>query len=498
MYVCSPNREYVSGGYDEYDESNSNQTGSCMKFSSYLLLCTFLLSTYVFGQSPRDRAVDSLEKQLSDDDPTALGAELYPRDKRTETRLNIEEAEYLLWKNNLLLIAAKFQVDAKKAGILQAGLYANPNIFIDQSIFAEPTQRYFDTTRSGQSVVQIQQVFLLGGKIDKRVRVAEFNAKISEQEFYDLARALLTRLRRTYYTIYFYRKAVNFYDKSIASIEKTVESSELAYKRRAILQAELLRLRALLFFLKKEREDLGIKVYEREAELKVLLNDDKYRAADVAIFPMVEEPTLDQINPNSAKLAELVEKARENRPDLKVALQTLKYEEANLELQHANAIPDLAFGPTYNRGGTAFQNYWGVTAQLNVPLFDRNQGNIQAAEKAILVRKQELKNRILEVENEVAIAFQSARIKDALYRRFIDTYLKDYANLSLDMIMSYERKYITILEFADFFETYRTSVVEMLKLQTDRMEAIESVNYSVGLGIFLPKSSTPKTEPITP
>ncbi|TGK82392.1 TolC family protein [Leptospira noumeaensis] len=441
---------------------------------------------------------ESLSRQLSDENPgTSLGSSLYPKDVRYEKNLTLLQAESLLWTNNLLLIAGKFQVDAKKAGILQAGLYANPNVFIDQSIYAEPTQRYFDTTRSGQSVFQIQQVFLLGGKIDKRVKVAELNAKISEQEFYDLARALLTKLRRTYYSIYYYKKAVTFYDQSIFSIEKTVKSSELAYKRRALLQAEHLRLKALLFFLKKEREDLAMKVYEKEADLKVLLNDDNYRDARVTFLPTVDEKDLDTITPNQSKLEDLVELARENRPDLKVALQNLRYEEANLDLQHANAIPDLAFGPTYNRGGTAFQNYWGITAQLNVPIFDRNQGNIQAAEKAILVRKQELKNRILEVENEVAISFQSARIKDALYKRFIDTYIKDYGNLSVDMIMSYEKKYITILEFADFFETYRSSVVEMLKLQTDRMEAIESVNYSVGKGIFIPKSinqTNPKTE----
>ncbi|MCZ8155057.1 MAG: TolC family protein [Leptospira sp.] len=462
-----------------------------------VILLVIMVPAFLLAQpgSVLDKAEDTLERQLSNDSPTSLGSELYPEDRRKEIKIDLQMAETLLWQNNLLLIAAKFQIDAKKAGVLQAGLYANPNIFIDQSIFAEPTQRYFDTTRSGQSVVQIQQVFLLGGKIDKRVRVAELNAKISEQEFYDLARALLTKLRRTYYTIYFYRKALNFYDQSIASIEKTVSSSELAYKRRAILQAELLRLRALLFFLKKEREDMGIKVYEKEAELKILLNEDQYREAAIAFYPAVEEPSLDKIYPNQSKLEDLIDKARDNRPDLKIALQTLRYEEANLELQHANAIPDLAFGPTYNRGGTAFQNYWGVTAQLNVPLFDRNQGNIQAAEKAILVRKQELKNRILEVENEVAIAFQSARIKDALYRRFIDTYLKDYARLSLDMIMSYEKKYITILEFADFFETYRTSVVEMLKLQTDRMEAIENVNYSVGYGVFLPAPSKSNSKP---
>nr|WP_244594346.1 TolC family protein [Leptospira ryugenii] len=445
---------------------------------------------YAQEESPTERAVDSLERQLSIQGTGQLGSPLFPNDRYVDQSLDMETAETLLWKNNLLLIAAKFQVDAKKAGVVQAGLYANPNIFIDQSIYAEPTQRYFDTTRSGQSVFQIQQVFLLGGKIDKRVKVAELNAKISEQEFFDLSRALITKLRRTFYTIHFMRKALNFYDQSIASIEKTVSSSELAYKRRAILQAELLRLRALLFFLKKEREDLAIRTYEKESELKVLLNEDKYKPAYITFIPKVDERDLDLIKPNDSKLDDLVNYARDHRPDLKIALQTLRYEEANLELQHANAIPDLAIGPTYNRGGTAFQNYWGVTAQLNVPIFDRNQGNILAAEKAILVRKQELKNRILEVENEVSVAFQSARIKDALYRRFIDTYLKDYANLALDMIMSYEKKYITILEFADFFETYRSSVVEMLKLQTDRMEAIENVNYAVGYRIYVPTKSS--------
>lgn len=458
----------------------------------YNKVAIYVLLLAVTSILPEEKGVaqanEALRRQLSAENPKlSLGADLYPDDQRYSKEIDLETAESLLWKNNLLLIASRFQVDVKKAGVLQAGLYANPNIAIDQSIFAEPTQRYFDTTRSGQSVVQIQQVFLLGGKIDKRVKVAELNAKISEQEFYDLTRALVTKLRRLFYSIYFYKKAVVFYDQSVASIEKTVESSELAYKRRALLQAEHLRLKALLFFLKKEREDLAIKVYEKEAELKILLNDDLYRDARVEFLPKINEKQLDKIVPNQVKLEDLVEIARENRPDLKKALQTLRYEEANLELQYANAIPDLSFGPVYNRGGTAFQNYWGVTAQLSVPVFDRNQGNIQAAEKAILVRKQELKNNILEVENEVAVAYQSARIKDALYKRFIDAYIKDYGSLSLDMIMSYEKKYITILEFADFFETYRSSVVEMLKLQTDRMEAIENVNYAVGKGIFIPK-----------
>ncbi|TGK43789.1 TolC family protein [Leptospira andrefontaineae] len=406
--------------------------------------------------------------------------------ERTQVRLELAKAEELLWKNNLLLLASKFNIDARKAGIEQAGLYANPNIFVDQSIFAEPTQRYFDFTRSGQTVVQIQQVFLLGGKIDKRVRVAELSAKMSEQEFYDLARALITKLRRTFYFIHYYRDAIAFYDKSLIALEKTVNSAELAYKRRAVLQSEVLRLKALLFFLRKEREDLRIKVLEKEADLRVLLNEDSYKSQSVAIVPVLDLDFVEKATIEGLKLDNMLAKAREYRPDLKKAVQALRYEEANLELQHANAIPDLAFGPMYNRGGTAFQNYWGITAQLNIPIFDRNQGNIKAAEKSIQVRKQELKNLILEVENDVSVALATAKAKDDLYKKFRNTYTSDYANLAEDMILSYEKRYISILEFADFFETYRSSIVEMLRLQTDRMEAIEGVNYSVGTGLIVP------------
>lgn len=328
---------------------------------------------------------------------------------------------------------------------------------------------------------------MLGGKIGKRVRVAELNARMSEQEFYDLARGLVTKLRKLFYAIYYYRQAISFYDQSLEALGRTVASAEMGYKRRAILQAEVLRLKALYFFLKKEREDLNIRILEREADLRVLLNDDSLRNPETKIIPEIVEENLDLLEPARFKREELLEVARNKRPDLKKAVQALRYEEANLELQHANAIPDLAFGPMYNRGGTAFQNYWGITAQLNVPIFDRNQGNIKASEKAVLSRKQELKNTLLEVENEVAVSIETARVKDELYKKFKNTYTKEYTDLSKDMILSYEKRYITILEFADFFETYRSSIVEMLKLQTDRMDAIEGVNFSVGQGVLIPK-----------
>ena len=397
--------------------------------------------------------------------------------------LTMMEAESLFMKNNLLLLAAKFQIETKRALIIQARLYANPNIFMEQNTFNDKTDRIVDFTRNGQTVVQIQQLFLLGGKIDKRIRVAEINTKISEERFSDILRALKLELRSNFLSIYFLRDALKFYDKSTESLRKTVDYSERAYLNRTLLLSEVLRIKALLFFLEQERTEILVQIKEKESSLRVLLNEDSIYGKN--IIPVIDERKLDSINPEIYKSNEVLELAIEYRPDLKAAIQSVKYEEANLALQKANAIPDLSFGPVYNRAGTYIPNYFGFTAQLNVPIFDRNQGNIEAAEKAILERRSGLQNQRITVENEVIIELTRAVEKNKIYNQFKGKFTEDYGNLATLMISNYQKRYLTIIEFADFFETYRNTIVNILKLKTERAESFERLNYVTGKSIIV-------------
>jgi outer membrane protein TolC len=238
--------------------------------------------------------------------------------------LTLKEAEETFLKNNLLLLAAKFEIDVKKAGIIQAKLYANPNISIDQNVFNDNTYRYFDTTRSGHTTVQIQQLFLLGGKIEKRTKVAEINKAISEQQFFDLLRALKFELRSSFFAIHFLRQSIQFYDGSIAALRKTVSSLEKAYEKRAVLQAEMLRLKALLFFLENERTEAVVQIRQKEASLRILLNSPEL--ANANFVPKIDPKGLEEVKLSDLKLNKVLEDAFENRPDLKVAIQALKLE----------------------------------------------------------------------------------------------------------------------------------------------------------------------------
>lgn len=412
-------------------------------------------------------------------------------DERKEHRLTLAEAEKAFLERNLMLLAAQFQIEAKRALIIQAGLYANPTVALEQNLYNQKTDRWLDASEHGSTIIQVQQLILLGGKIDKRIKLAEINRAISENQFYDVLRALKFELRNTFFSLHFMRESIMYYDQTIEALGKTVRSAEVALARRAITKAEYLRLKALNYFLRNERANLMVNVRLKEVNLRVLMN--RPDLADYQILPVVDEKLLEEIAANDLNLRQLVEIAESHRPDIKAAILNLKAETANLALQEANAIPDLAFGPVFNRANTYIPNYWGVTAQMTVPLFDRNQGNIEAAKRSIAAKNRELLNERMKLEGELSAALIRAKEKDKIYQEFKSGHVQDFRSLILVMIQSYQKRYISVIELADFFETYRNSIVQLIDLKTQRTEALEQINYAIGKDlIFLQQQPSGK------
>lgn len=413
-------------------------------------------------------------------------------EQRQPFRLTLAAAEASFRERNLLLLAAKFQIDAKKALVMQAGLYANPSVFLETNIYNPRTTQFLDPTENGSQIIQVQQLFLLGGKIDKRIRVAEIDKALTENEFYNVLRALKTELRNTFFSLHFMRESIVYYDQTIEALMKTVKGAEVALSRRAITKAEYLRLKALSYFLRNERTNILVDLRLKEVNLRVLMN--RPDLADVEIIPEVNETALEATAIGSLTVERLLKEAEEHRPDIKAAMLQLKYETANLDLQEANAIPDLAFGPVFNRANTYIPNYWGLTAQVSVPLFDSNQGNIEAAKKAIITRKQQLLNERMKLEGELSASLIKAKEKDKIYQEFKKGHVQDFRDLMNVMVLSYQKRYISVIEFADFFETYRNSIVQLIDLKTQRTAALENINYAIGKDILFLQTPTAAME----
>jgi cobalt-zinc-cadmium efflux system outer membrane protein len=393
--------------------------------------------------------------------------------------LSLDSAERRFLESNLLLLAAKFNIVAARAAVLQARLWSNPNIAIEQNVYNPDTKRYFDFTPQGNTEVQLQQLITLAGKRGKQVRIAEIGTDIAEQSFYEVLRSLKLELRTDLYDLYFLQRSLRFYDVSVSALRRTVASSENILEKRSILLSEVLRVKSLLFSLENERQGVLNRASQIQWDLHVLLND----TAAVPYLSSIDRGAADSISLADLSFQQLLELARENRPDLKVAASNVRSAEATLALQKALVIPDVTVGGRWSQAGSYIPNYYALSVSVDLPIFNRNQGNILESEIAVRSVAAAYAGALASVEKDVATAYDRATSTDKLYRTLDRTFTAQYEQLADGMIRTYENRNLSVIQFTDFYESYRTSVVQMNQLQNDRLDAIEGLNYATGTDV---------------
>ncbi len=403
------------------------------------------------------------------------------RNSTDTVRLSINDAETRFLHGNLQLLAARLGIEGARAQVLQAGLWNNPNLAFEQNIYNPETQRYFDFTKDGNSELQIQQLVLLAGKRGEQVRLAQANVSLSETSFLDLLRSLKLQLRTDLNDLYYLRQSVAFYDESLAALTSTITTATRMYEGRTLLLAELLRLKSLYFSLANERLGLVMQMEGIQQDLKILLRDTS--AQTPVYLPRIDTARagFEQISLDSALVL-----ATQSRPDLRVAAATVSLDEANLSLQKSLAVPDLTVAGRWSRAGSYIPDYFAVSVAIDLPLFNRNQGNILAAERTLDADRANLQAARLRVEKDVDLAYKKALESDRLLGSSSRSFATEYATLVGGMISNYQKRYINILEFADFFESYRTSMMQMYQLQNNRLDALEALNYAVGMDLVKP------------
>jgi cobalt-zinc-cadmium efflux system outer membrane protein len=88
------------------------------------------------------------------------------------------------------------------------------------------------------------------------------------------------------------------------------------------------------------------------------------------------------------------------------------------------------------------------------------------------------------IESDIITAYQNVISYDKLYKTLDKTLVEQYASLVQDMIENYQKRNITIIELTDFYESYRNIMLQINQLQNSRVDALESLNLSVGTDII--------------
>jgi cobalt-zinc-cadmium efflux system outer membrane protein len=289
-------------------------------------------------------------------------------------------------------------------------------------------------------------------------------------------RSLRYELRTSFFELYFLQKSLSVYDRELTALKSLTNAYAIEYKKGNIPFKELARLQALQFNLENEKIDVLKNLTERQSIIVLFTGDSLARP----IKPVLDVSAFDNINPASFSLGQLFDWGLSNRYDLKISEAQIQSEQMNFSLQKAMRIPDLTIGARYDKAGSYVHNYNSLSLGFDLPLWNRNQGNILIAENKIEESKALKNQKELEVKNDINKAFVQLIETDKLYKSSLQKFDSNYDNLFDGITSAYQNHTISLLEFIDYYEMYKNSKSEYYQLQNSRLDAMENLNMATG------------------
>ena len=398
--------------------------------------------------------------------------------------IKLDSAEKLFLSGNFILLAQKYNIQAQKALEIQAKLYPNPNLSVYYSLYNTQTKKFFPVgsgTSGGELSGQVSQLIYLAGQRNKQVRIAEANTRIAEYQFYDLIRTLKYTLRTDFYNIYFLLHSAAVYDEEIKSLQQVVNAFEEQEGKGYIAEKEVIRIKAQLYTLLGEYNGLIGQINDEESELRLVL-----QVKGSFIIPELDSAKIGTFSPSTFPLAILLDSAYKNRADLLMARTTVEASKLNYNYQKALAVPNLTLALAYDQQGSYINNLTSLGAAIDLPFFNRNKGNILAAKISTDANSALQQSTEATVQENVSHALEKAFANDKMYRSIDPKFIKDFDHMLHEVLINYEKRNLTLLDFLDFYSSYKDNILSSNNIQFNRISSFEDINYYTGTEFYQP------------
>ena len=395
--------------------------------------------------------------------------------------LSRDEAEVIFLKNNIDVITQKLQISQAEAREVQAKYWPNPKLSISEVNLwrtygiEELPPLVGNWGKSSQISAEIEQVIQTAGKRRKTIELQKIEVERAKFELQEVLRELKKSLRNTVTEILYNQEQQKVYQSQISSIEKLTKSYNNQLNLGNISKAEYVRLKAQEVEFKKKLISLQQDIEDQQLELKALLMLPSSSYIVISGSLMLPEKQLSEL-----EAPQWIEKAKENRPDIMILKNTEKYAAKNLDIQNAMKIPDVAVSLGYDRGGNIMKDFIGLGVSFDLPVFDRNKGNIQAAKLELEKSQLETHKSLLKSENEVMSVF-----RNYIRTQEVSAEMDHHYESTLDsLLVSHEKNFrlrnISMLEYLDFLDTYIRNKMIILDTKKELNHYYENLQYVVG------------------
>jgi cobalt-zinc-cadmium efflux system outer membrane protein len=293
--------------------------------------------------------------------------------------LSLAEAQRLAFQRNWDLLAARSDVDFATAQRIVSREFPNPTL--SASTTKMSTDRNPNSTTLGNSVwnrsydtlVAVNQLFEIGGKRASRQASAAAGIKASEARLQEARRTLSLGVTQAYVAAILADEGVQILRQSSGSLRQEARIAETRLNAGDISRAEKSQIEIAADRLELDAQASEANARSARIALEVLLGEKNpqgnWQAADSL-------QTLAETAPPTSPVMD------GTRPDLAAAEALQKKAEADLRLQKAMRVPDPTVFLQYEHEPPDLPNTIGLGVSFPLPLWNRNRGNIKAAEAA--------------------------------------------------------------------------------------------------------------------
>jgi cobalt-zinc-cadmium efflux system outer membrane protein len=333
-------------------------------------------------------------------------------------------------------------ISASQADVITAKLRPNPNLnnqtmqLVSSDHFAPGTR--WSSKDNRQVWYQLTKPVQWPNQRKYKIETANKDVVLANNMYQENVRNLSQQVGNSWITCWVLKKRLSLLNDSKGNLDTLVRANELRYKNQAITKTDLTRTQVLL-----DQYNLQLSVfmqdYQNELQnLQLLIGTTD--SIDIDTSSLVQKLAA------SATLDSLISQTMESRTDVVLAKSSIDERSSNIKYQQALAVPMPQLGMIYNPQNSV--PYIGFYGAIDLPFFNRNQGEIKKAHIQEEQAEQELFATRRQVQTDVATSYKTYQLQKLNIIKY-EGILQQSQQILDNVKYSYLHGGTTIIDFLD-------------------------------------------------
>jgi cobalt-zinc-cadmium efflux system outer membrane protein len=387
--------------------------------------------------------------------------------------ISLDQAIQLALQHNHNLLAARSTIQQNEAEEITANLRPDPVLLGDTQFLPifqpkEFSSDYIDNT--AQFDLGVSYLFERGKKRQHRLQAAKDATAVTRSQVADTERTLSFNVATQFVAVELAESTLALAQEDLKSFQNTVDIAHARYKAGDTGENDLLKIQLQMLQFQTDVSAANLARVQGLSDLRQLIGYESVSAN----YDIDGTLTYQQVNGN---LDDFEAAALRNRPDLLAARQGVTAANSQYQLQKAIGKRDVTGQISYTHIQYSEISLFG---QMQLPIFDRNQGEIARTGYAIGQARQQEEFANGQVLTDVKDAFENLHSNDQIVSLYRSGYLNE-AQQSRDISeYAYRRGAASLLDFLDGERSYRATQLAYRQALASYQLALEQLREAAG------------------